>query len=285
MTNEEAFQKYLLYDLIYKKNIYFKVTTKCNVKCKHCSYGDVAEETMSYEVIDKVFEELDKEKEYNIILYGGEPMLEPEICKHIAEKAHSINFPVLIYSNGFWGSDQNLIDAVDRMDLDCLILSIDELHDIEDASLENIIEHFKNKNIVVSTFKNDRKWMQFKERYPFLYPKLGRMLELGRNRINKINVVPDELDFCFAMGWRVSPNGDIGCECCRSNSCTYGNIASSDINEMMSFNKFYAFDMPNYCDGTQAFNYFEGWRYKLLSISPEEAKQAMLERLSQGEPI
>ena len=110
--------------------LFFELTDKCNLNCRHCgsactgnndTYLDVA-------VVSKVMKEV-KEKygtsDLMICLTGGEPLLHPDAVKVIAE-ARALGFPVGMTTNGTL-IDSDTAKKLVLSGLDTIAVSLDGL--------------------------------------------------------------------------------------------------------------------------------------------------------------
>lgn len=71
---------YNLYDL------YFEVTRRCNMQCKHCMRGPLEKVDMPKEYVDAMFKQLNGGFIGQLTLGGGEPTLNPELINYIVDK-------------------------------------------------------------------------------------------------------------------------------------------------------------------------------------------------------
>lgn len=76
-------------------DMFFILTRQCNLRCTYC-YEKHKNERMSIEIardaLDFLFRNsrVDRSKEIGITLFGGEPTLEPDLCKYIVETAYDL---------------------------------------------------------------------------------------------------------------------------------------------------------------------------------------------------
>jgi MoaA/NifB/PqqE/SkfB family radical SAM enzyme len=80
---------------------HWDVTSRCNYRCSYCTYNGRDEAFYPYEHILKIIEFYDHLYEnYNLslMLFGGEPLLHPDILKIVERLGHSI-YPLQIFSN------------------------------------------------------------------------------------------------------------------------------------------------------------------------------------------
>lgn len=63
--------------------LYFELTRKCNMNCKHCMKGQAQNSTISKKIIDSVLDQVGYVM--NLDITGGEPMLEPELIEYLVD--------------------------------------------------------------------------------------------------------------------------------------------------------------------------------------------------------
>lgn len=134
-----------------------EITRKCNRNCEHCMRGDSQNISISHQIIDKLFEEVD-DCEY-ISLMGGEPFLEIETIQYLVEKIINSNWStnnISVTTNGTI-RDIAIIDIFNRF---CesrdnrkvfITVSGDEFHDTEESgkTYDYYCEHITNDNILL----------------------------------------------------------------------------------------------------------------------------------------
>lgn len=64
-----------------------EVTRRCNMRCKHCGRGEAQNITITKEIIDRIFENV--QDCLSLYVAGGEPLLEPDILLYLLNKARS----------------------------------------------------------------------------------------------------------------------------------------------------------------------------------------------------
>lgn len=79
--------------------LFFEITRKCNLKCKHCFRGDAQNVSMNKEIIDKTLDQVGYC--YHFVMTGGEPFLEPEIINYLIDgiikrKLRFLGFSVVV---------------------------------------------------------------------------------------------------------------------------------------------------------------------------------------------
>ena len=111
--------------------LFFEITDRCNLKCRHCGSNCTAKgQALTVEEIDATLRTIRGEKP-TICLTGGEPMLHPDFYE-IAERVRSLGF--------YWGMTTNatLIDdeaaaKLKRAGLSTVSVSLDGLEKSHDA--------------------------------------------------------------------------------------------------------------------------------------------------------
>jgi len=144
----------------------FFVTSKCNLKCKHCFYwknmGDSTSD-LTFNEIENISEQLGKL--YNLLLSGGEPFLRKDIVE-ICEVFYRNNQvgKLSIPTNGFLPGDiyngvKEILSNCPKQSLD-IQLSIDGLKDYHDnlrgrkGSFDRVLETYKLLSGLKNKFKN-----------------------------------------------------------------------------------------------------------------------------------
>ena len=116
--------------------ILWEITSKCNLKCKHCLYyssDNHLKKDMSKDEIFKVIEDISTDKTVKAIwLSGGEPLLNPDLLE-IISKISSCGIKPSLSTNGTLVSSKEYAMELHRRGVDYVHLSIDgvtaEVHD------------------------------------------------------------------------------------------------------------------------------------------------------------
>lgn len=126
----------MLYMNKYKFDEFFvEITKRCNLKCLHCMNGEAQDATITYEIIDKIFENAADCK--NIVFGGGETLLKIEMIEYFMAKLLQSNWTtetVQLTTNGSI-MDSKIIDmlnafcAKDSNRIALLRISADQFHD------------------------------------------------------------------------------------------------------------------------------------------------------------
>ncbi|MBU1110817.1 radical SAM protein, partial [Patescibacteria group bacterium] len=110
--------------------VYFEITPKCNLQCKHCyKCGLPDKPALSYSEIVRVIDELVGLGLLEFRLCGNEPIIHPDFDK-VALHAKSKGLYVSTNTNGFYGD--RLIEKLLVVQFDEVIVSLDGLEETHD---------------------------------------------------------------------------------------------------------------------------------------------------------
>ncbi|MBQ8215562.1 MAG: radical SAM protein [Clostridia bacterium] len=116
-----------------------EITRRCNLKCEHCIQGDAQNITITKEIIDKLFHQVDKVKEIRIA--GGETLLEIETLEYMLQAIDLYDLEttaVSLITNGTI-RDSRVIDVFDDFVKKknnryvSMLISDDNFHDIDQS--------------------------------------------------------------------------------------------------------------------------------------------------------
>jgi organic radical activating enzyme len=160
-----------------------------------------------------------------LIISGGEPMLHPKMCQYICDKCRENNVISVLYSNGFWGDDSDLIDRVkNEIKPDYLGLSIDKVHNaqIPVNTVYNIVDEFMDENIQTKVYFNHVVQAGFHSKLPTKYS------EIFCQPIEMFQTIPDS-KVCTRLGYELLPNGMVEafCEKKKHHPCYVGKLSLS----------------------------------------------------------
>ncbi|MCD6585594.1 MAG: radical SAM protein [Desulfobacteraceae bacterium] len=119
MSETVAFSKHSV-------NVFFHILTKCNLTCSHCYINPVQHgtNTLSVDTITawlKIF--VNKTRNANLILLGGEPTLHPDLAKCV-KAARAMGYAsITIDTNGYLFHD--ILNKIKPDDIDFLSFSLD----------------------------------------------------------------------------------------------------------------------------------------------------------------
>lgn len=267
--NNEAYREHFAKS-IQGYGFYVIMTIRCNYSCSICSYS--AQHTcddswnISYEVIDAFAEKLKAFKDCEIkpviCLYGGEPTLELDKCEYLANKVHELGFKVSMFTNCWWGSNQEIRKRIhEKIKPYLLFMSVDKYHDNDiQKNIIPIIEEFKNDTFTIPcAFKHDPKIEQLKQIYSSLKTHEDEIFEMGRATHNDDpNIIKTSYGSCHKVAVAVKPNGDIGFDCCHDlkTSCNFATVFDDFVltNCTKEFKYFHTFPNEWWCDDNPDFN-------------------------------
>lgn len=143
----------------FDRTVSLALTDLCDGACSFCSMNGSSNgrEKMDITVVDHIIEESVRAKARQLVLFGGEPFLVPDLLRHASEKALISNIPSIIDSNGSFGITpesardtlKSLNELAKQQFATCssklhLSLSLDEFHQkkIPVQSIVNIVEEY-----------------------------------------------------------------------------------------------------------------------------------------------
>ncbi len=116
--------------------LFFELTDKCNLNCRHCGSACTGKNStfLEYDIVNKTMADVKKKygtDEIMICLTGGEPLLHPAIYD-VIRSAHTMGFPVGITTNGTL-IDNMSAKQLEQAGLDTIAVSIDGIGEIHDS--------------------------------------------------------------------------------------------------------------------------------------------------------
>jgi len=222
---------------LFKRKVQLWVTSKCNYKCSFCLLkkrgilnNDSYPNCISKEVIDHLFKILDKRNDV-VVISGGECTLYMEMLQYICDKCREHNKISIIYSNGWWGNNEYIIEKfINEISPNYIALSFNNEMNLK--SIENILERFKDKSIKTRIYFNMLIGHYVKKgEVPDIFYKVGYTNILSENSPRDLPVM------CNMDGIRVMPDGTVEAYCnadCNKNICKFGKITDyNSVNEIM----------------------------------------------------
>jgi len=107
-------------------NVFFHILTQCNLNCRHCYINPAqhGSDILSLETITEWLQLfLDKQRQANLILLGGEPTLHPQL-DHIISAARQMGYgSITIDTNGYLFHD--ILNKITPTDVDFISFSLD----------------------------------------------------------------------------------------------------------------------------------------------------------------
>ena len=196
------------------KALCLHVAHTCNLNCEYCFasqgkyHGDRA--VMSYEVgkraLDFLIENSGTRRNLEVDFFGGEPLMNWDVCKKLVEYARSIekekgkNFRFTLTTNGVL-IDDDVIEFSNR-EMSNVVLSLDGRKEIHDAlrvdyagngSFDKIVPKFR-KFVESRGGKNYYMRGTFTHRNPDFMKDVDAMLDLGFTELSMEPVVAAEND-------------------------------------------------------------------------------------------
>ena len=112
----DPWQEYKSFPGIYKNNVQWSITGRCNYKCRHCfmSAPDYHGEDLTLEQCVHILDELEANGIYNISLTGGEPLVNPHFFEILDEMGRRGLVLDTIYSNSELVNER-LLDKLEEL--------------------------------------------------------------------------------------------------------------------------------------------------------------------------
>lgn len=240
------------------KGLDIEITRKCNRKCKHCAKGEAQDITISKEIIDKIFSDVQDCEE--ISLCGGEPLLEIDIIKYIIDKIIENKWSVraIQLTTNATIRDPKICDIYKKYcqsgnnKYALLRISDDPFHDSKDVKMtmnfyssiiSRINKELGRKLIVLNTESQGNniyalcycgRAKNYIDTHKYQFVPFGKTNVICPNLNNhRIRITNDEV-ICKLM---VSANGNIGIYGFRSfeqdDKLAFGNILNNDITSLI----------------------------------------------------
>lgn len=104
--------------------VYFDVTTRCHLRCRHCynSAGESSSGEYTLEEIDELANQLSKMFVFKISIGGGEPLLRDDIFE-IIQIFRDKEIDISLSTNGLLLGDSNVVKQLNRLHLRTLTIS------------------------------------------------------------------------------------------------------------------------------------------------------------------
>jgi organic radical activating enzyme len=216
---------------IFKNKVQVWITSKCNYSCTFCmlrkrkilntsEYPDC----ISKETIDQLFNIMSKKNDV-VVISGGECTLYPDMCQYICDKCRETNRISIIYSNGWWGDNLNMIERMkNHIKPNYIALSFNDQMNLN--RIEHILEEFKDEKVFTRIYFNMLiKHYPDKNKLPDIFRRVGYTKILSENTPTDYPII------CNMDGIRLMPNGTVEPYCnadCSKKICKFGKI--SDYN-------------------------------------------------------
>jgi len=105
-----------------------QLTSKCNLRCKHCYLGDVSERELSTVQVRSVLKEFEEMQGLRVLLTGGEPLLHSRFDE-INEMLPDLHLRKVLFTNGVLLKK----DLLNRLKVHEIQVSIDGMKSAHDA--------------------------------------------------------------------------------------------------------------------------------------------------------
>jgi mycofactocin biosynthetic radical S-adenosylmethionine protein MftC len=107
-------------------NVTWEITSRCNLRCRHCLSADIMEHSgseLDFDQCCRFIDELDRLRVFQVNFGGGEPFLRPDFLD-ILDYAHRAGIVTCVSTNGTV-IDEQLADRLGRMGLLYIQVSLD----------------------------------------------------------------------------------------------------------------------------------------------------------------
>ena len=144
------------------------LTSNCNLKCKHCYHGDPKSESLSYETVKNVLDELQEMQGLTVLLSGGEALCYESFWE-VNEILPTYDMNFVLLTNGTKITEEN----AQRLNLNKVQVSLDGLKDGHDfmrgkGTYEKVINGIENllnaeKEVGIATMIHQNNLNEFEE--------------------------------------------------------------------------------------------------------------------------
>lgn len=242
------------------KGLGIEITRKCNKTCSHCMKGDSQNISLSKEIVDKLFSDIQDCNEFMFL--GGEPLLELDTIEYIVDKVIENNWNVSTIQLTTNGTvmDERICHIYKKFcesgdyKFALLRISNDTFHDFNSSEraidfyrpiINNINKEIGREAITLRTvFENKSDNYDYilysGKAVNYINKHKNQFVPLGTMRVkcpdlfdHRIKIVNNEV-FCRL---RIAANGNIGFDEERSfeldDKMSFGNIMDSDVNSLI----------------------------------------------------
>ena len=196
-------------------SVQWKITNRCNLKCKHCYIGDKCNDSIDKKSIEIIVEKIIKSSVLKLTISGGEALLVDNLDE-ICEKVISAGIKVKIFTNGYY-----LVDFLSKLDRRkirysdlTICVSVDGLRNVHDnirgeESFDKLIAGIleckkRGITVITNTVINDYNADDIIDLFQYLHSigvkeiQCSKLIELGYARKYKIKPVGKEkyVDIC-----------------------------------------------------------------------------------------
>ncbi|MCJ7484065.1 MAG: radical SAM protein [Thermodesulfovibrionales bacterium] len=175
------------------KNIIFAITSRCNLRCKHCLANDGSQDEMDIDAARKMIREFALAKVFDVAIFGGEPLLHPGIFEILDEFSRHL-IGLSINTNAICITDE-FADRLSNYRIGPYVVSLDgscsQVHDALrgngafDKGVAGIRKLVARKKSVLMSATVTR--LNYKDLGPMV--RLGWELGVRQVRFNHLNYV------------------------------------------------------------------------------------------------
>ena len=196
MTNADTYSQEITEYLEKKKsqtkknlNIYYTITTRCDLKCDYCFQNHLNRSDTSKDTIDKManlltkrFTESKELKHLNLWMFGGEPLKRVDLCLYLSDtvrkicKTKGIHLQLFLTTNGLTAKS-NELDSLKSAGIEGVQITFDGSRkghnkargkgypsaDIYGKTLRNIVKISERFSVVLKYNINKQNVMDFEE--------------------------------------------------------------------------------------------------------------------------
>jgi len=110
-------------------NVTIDVTSRCNLRCKHCRVNEI-EYDMTLDEIEQVFKKLNNFKPRGVFISGGEPLIRDDIAE-IVKKSKKLAPVTVLNTNSLLLTEKKLKELIDA-GLNYIQVSLDGIEELHD---------------------------------------------------------------------------------------------------------------------------------------------------------
>ncbi len=118
------------------------ITRRCNLSCGFCTEYDTTSAPIPLDTVRERIDALHRLKTVMITLFGGEPLLHPDLAQIVAHaRKHSL---VNIITNGFLLTEK-IVDELNAARLDHMQISVDALEPSDDLFIQKSLKSIRSR--------------------------------------------------------------------------------------------------------------------------------------------
>jgi len=218
------------------ESIEIEFSGRCNLRCKHC-FSSLSGKDMSVEIIDKILIGIDDLEPVNLIISGGEPLLNSNL-EYILRESSKRNMRIIIMSNGILVNPK-ICEILSEYGIAKIVVSLDFFKDFHDfirgeGSFEKTVFSIKtlkkyNLPVFITAMVKDKNVCEIEDFKKFCLEELG---VLGI-RFSPIMPIGRAKENSYLVSIEVNINSIEG-DCDNNDG-----MKSKDISAIISTNGFY----------------------------------------------